>query len=280
MYFFTDNIKNFSIFCIFDIRLNTILFDTLYMGFSTLNESKLHNSLKILYQEIYDGQTEVEQDGHIYDIVSKNGNIIEIQTKNLAKLLPKILDTIEKGHNVKLVHPVPVTTRIELRDKYGKIISNRKSPKKGSIYSIFRELTGIYILITNPHFSLEVLEIEMTEERERTSEPVQSQNGRRRFRRDWIKTGKRLDTIINTRRFSKPEDYLALLPTLPQTFCAKDLKEAIDKLPDIPKRSANAHLILWVLSHAGLLTQSETIGRTKYYKFLTESTEFTEFTEK
>ena len=91
MYFLTDNIKNFSIFCIFDIRLNTILFDTLYMGFSTLNESKLHNSLKILYQEIYDGQTEVEQDGHIYDIVSKNGNIIEIQTKNLAKLLPKIL---------------------------------------------------------------------------------------------------------------------------------------------------------------------------------------------
>ena len=83
------------------------------MGFSTLNESKLHNSLKILYQELYEGQTEVEQDGHVYDIVTKNGNVIEIQTKNLAKLLPKILDTIEKGHNVKLVHPIPLVTRIE-----------------------------------------------------------------------------------------------------------------------------------------------------------------------
>ena len=237
------------------------------MGFSTLNESKLHNSLKILYQEIYEGQTEVEQDGHIYDVVSKNGNVIEIQTKNLAKLLPKILDTIEKGHNVKLVHPVPVITRIELQDENGKIISNRKSPKKGSIYSIFRELTGIYPLITNPHFSLEVLEIEMTEERTRTTEPVQSKNGRRRFRRNWIKTGKRLDTIVKTIRFSKAEDYLALLPPLPESFCAKDLKNAIATQKDLPARAAgNAHLIIWVLVHAGLIDFIDTKGRTKYYK--------------
>ena len=237
------------------------------MAFSTLNESKLHNSLKILYQELYEGKIEVEQDGHVYDIVTKNGNIIEIQTKNLAKLLPKILDTIEHGHNVKLVHPVPLVTRIELKDEEGKIISNRKSPKKGSIYCIFRELTGIYPLMTNPHFSLEVVEIEMTEERLRTAEPVQSKNGRRRFRRDWIKTGKRLESIINTRRFSKTEDYLALLPALPQTFCAKDLKTALEKNPDIPKRSINANLILWVLSHAQLIEFKETKGKTKYYKF-------------
>ena len=74
------------------------------MVFSTLNESNLHNSLKILYQEIYEGKIEVEQDGHVYDIVTKNGNVIEIQTKNLAKLLPKILDTIEKGHNVYVLN--------------------------------------------------------------------------------------------------------------------------------------------------------------------------------
>ncbi len=246
------------------------------MAFSTLNESKLHNSLKILYQEIYEGQTETEQDGFIYDIVTKNGNIIEIQTKNLAKLLPKILKTIENGHNIKLIHPVPLTTRIELKDEQGTIISKRKSPKKGSIYSIFRELTGLYPVITNPHFSLEIIEIEMTEERTRTTEPVQSKNGRRRFRRNWIKTGKRLDTIINTTRFSKPEDYLKLLPPLPQPFCAKDLKQSLDKNPDIPKHTADAHLIVWVLSHAGLLEHSESKGRTKYYKFLTEHTEPTE----
>ena len=120
--------------------------------------------------------------------------------------------------------------------------------------------------MTNPHFSLEVLEIEMTEERERTSEPVQSKNGRRRFRRNWNKSGKRLDTIINTRRFSNADDYLKLLPPLPQPFCAKDLKTALDKMKDISKRSTDAHLILWVFSHAGLIEQIDTKTRTKYYK--------------
>ena len=238
------------------------------MGFSTLNESKLHNSLKILYQELYEGQTEVEQDGHVYDIVTKNGNVIEIQTKNLAKLLPKILDIIKKGHNVKLVHPIPLITRIELKDEEGNIISKRKSPKKGNIYDIFRELTGIYILMSNPHFSLEVLEIEMTEERVRTEEAVQSKNGRRRFRRNWNKTGKKLDSIINTRRFSTAEDYLKLLPPLPQQFCAKDLKKAISEQKELPARAAsNANLILWVLSHAGLIKFTETKNKSKYYKF-------------
>ncbi len=237
------------------------------MAFSTLNESSLHHSLKILYQELYEGEIEVEQDGHVYDIVTKNGNIIEIQTKNLAKLLPKILDTIDKGHNVKLIHPLPITTRIELKDVEGKILSKRKSPKKGCIYDIFRELTGIYTLMTNPHFSLEIVEIEMTEERTRTSEPVQSKNGRRRFRRNWNKEGKRLDTIINTRRFSKPEDYLALLPPLPQVFCASDLKKALASQQELPANAAgNAHLIIWVLTHAGLIEQTETKGRSRFYK--------------
>ena len=236
------------------------------MEFSTLNESKLHHSLKILYQEIYEGYTEASQDGFIYDIVTKNGNIVEIQTKNLAKLLPKILKTIENGHNIKLIHPIPLTTRIELSNEKGKVISKRKSPKKGCIYDVFRELTGIYPVMTNPHFSLEVVEIEMTEERVRTNEPVQSKNGRRRYRRNWLKTGKRLDEIINTRRFSSASDYLKLLPPLPQKFCAKDLKTALNKLPDIPRRSVDAHLIIWVLSHAGIIEQVKSKSRTKYYK--------------
>ena len=109
----------------------------------------------------------------------------------------------------------------------------------------------------------------MTEERVRTDQPVQSKNGRRRFRRNWNKTGKRLDEIINTRRFSKPQDYIDLLPALPEAFCAADLKKAISSQKDLPARAAaNANLILWVLSHAGLIEQTETKGRTKYYKLL------------
>ncbi len=239
------------------------------MDFSILNESKLHHSLKILYQEIYEGKTEEKQDGYIYDIVTKNGNIIEIQTKNLSKLLPKILTTIENGHNIKVVHPIPLIRRIELKDEKGNIISKRKSPKKASIYSVFRELTGIYPVITNPHFSLELVEIEMTEERIRTPEPVQTKNGRRRYRRNWLKTGKRLDSIINTKRFSKTEDYLKLLPPLPENFCAKDLKEALKNKKEIPQSTIDAHLILWVFLHAGLIEERGSQKRTKYYRIKT-----------
>ena len=238
------------------------------MNFSTLNESSLHKSLKTLYQEIYEGEVEVERDGYIYDIITKNGNVIEIQTKNLSKLLPKILTTIEKGHNIKLIHPVIITNRIELKDEEGKIISRRKSPKKGHILDIFNELTGIYPVLSNPHFSLEIVEIEMTEERTRTKEPVQSKNGRRRFRRNWIKNGKRLENIITTKRFSKAEDYVKLLPPLPQPFCAKDLKNILSKQKDIPKRIAqNPHLIIWVLSHAEFIEETEIKNRSKYYRF-------------
>lgn len=237
------------------------------MPFSTLNESSLHNSLKTLYCTIYDGQTEVEMDGHIYDILTKNGNVIEIQTRNLSKLLPKILDTIEKGHNVKLVHPIVITRRILLKDKSGNKISNRKSPKKGCIYDIFDELTGIYPVLLDPHFSLEIVEIEMTEERIRTDQNVQSKNKRRRFRRNWNKTNKKLDKILNTHIFNSLNDYLALLPeNLPSEFCAKDLDKELKNNLKIPSKTrANSHLIIWVFKHMNIIKETGVKNRSHYY---------------
>ena len=238
------------------------------LEFSTLNESSLHHSLKILYSEIYDGKTEVNQDGHIYDIVTKNGNIIEIQTKNLTKLLPKILDSIEKGHNVKIIHPIIITNTIELYDDKENLLSKRKSSKKGSIYDIFGEITGLYPVLLNPHFSLEVVEIKMTEKRIKTASPVQSKNGRRRFKKDWLKVDKKLDEIITTRRFNTENDYLSLLPpTLPQEFSAKDLKNCLAACKTIPARIYNnSNLILWVLSHMELIQESKRVSNLRYYK--------------
>lgn len=237
------------------------------MGFSTLNESNLHNTLKIMYCEIYEGKMEVEQDGHIYDIQTKNGNIIEIQTKNLGKLLPKIIDTINKGHKIKIVHPVIISNRIELYDSETKLISSRKSPKKGSIYSMIDELAGIYQVITNPNFSLEIIEITMIEQRIRTEEKVQSKNNRRRFKRNWNKINKKLDQIIDTKRFSSKEDYQKLLPPLPDFFCAKDLKEALKNQKNLPASAVQkANYILWVFSRADIITYVKTENRNKYYR--------------
>ena len=231
------------------------------MQFSTLNESSLHKSLKNIYAGIYSGQIEVEKYNHVYDIITKKQNVIEIQTKNLSSLRSKILDTIEKGHNIKVVHPVIVENKIELYDSENNLISRRKSPKKQNIYSIFNELTGIYDVLLNRHFSLEIIFIKMTETRMRTSENVQSHNNRRRFRKNWVKTGKRLEEIIETKRFNRKEDYLNLLPDLPETFCSKDLEEKIGK-------KNNPNLILWVFAHMNIIKHVESQGRKKIYKII------------
>lgn len=237
------------------------------MRFSTLNESKLHKTLKKIYSEIYDGKTEVELYGYIYDIVTENKNIIEIQTKNLAKLLPKILDTIEKGHNIKIVHPIVIKKSIEMYSSDGTIISIRKSPKTGAIYDIFWELTGIYSVLLNKHFSLEIVEIDMIEERIMTEKPVQSKNGKRRFKKDWIKSDKRLDKIIDTRHFDEKKDFLDLLPkNLPQEFCAKDIKNKLKESKLSSRILNNANLIIWVFNKMELIEYTTTKNRFRYYK--------------
>lgn len=238
------------------------------MQFSTMNESHLHKTIKLLYAEQYEAQTEVEENGYIYDIKNKN-QIIEIQTKNLAKLLPKIMDGLERNENVILVHPIPVETRILLKDEKEEKISNRKSPKKMSIYSVFRELTGIYPILLNPQFTLEILQVKITEERMRTNSPVQSKNRRRRFCKNWIKTGKHLDEIICTQKFNSSKDYISLLPKeLPEKFTAKDLSLLL-KEKNLVQGAASlntAHLMIWVLTRMELIEQCGTKNKSRLYK--------------
>lgn len=239
------------------------------MAFSTLNESDLHRTLKNFYAAQYEGQTEVNTEGHVYDILSKDGIVIEIQTKNLAKLLPKLLDSINNGHKVILVHPLVITKIIELYNEDGKLLSKRKSPVKGSIYDLFRELTGIYPILLNKSFTLEVMQINITEQRVKTSSPVQAQNHRRRFKKDWIKTNKKLDEILKTTALKTAADYLDFLPeeirNSTEDFSSKELKNTLAK--QFPKRTAGlANLILWVFARMDLIEFTEKKSRSNYYK--------------
>ena len=238
------------------------------IAINTYNESSLHNTLKTFYSVTKNGKTEVKLNGYIYDIVTDNDGIFEIQTKNLSKLLPKVMTTLENGKKITVVYPIVAEKRIVLYDNEGKIISNRRSPKRQTIYSLFDELTGIYPVLLNSNFTLEVLEIKMIEERKRVNELVQSKNNKRRFKRDWIKINKRLEDIIKTSQFKTADDYLALLPSnLPETFCAKDLYKAFTLTNNYPAEAAKkAHLILWVLSRMEIIEFIEIKNRSKYYR--------------
>lgn len=238
---------------------------------NTYNESSLHNTLKTLYSVTKNGRTEVNLNGYIYDIITDDEGIFEIQTRNLSKLLPKVMTTLEGGGKITVVYPIIAEKKVVLYDDDGNILSKRKSPKKQTIYSIFDELTGIYPVLLNKNFTLEVLQIKMIEERKRTAEPVQSGNKKRRFKRDWIKTNKRLEDIITTTQFKTADDYIKLLPSgLPETFCAKDVYNAFSSSKEYPAEAAKkSHLILWVLSRMEIIEFTEIKNRSKYYRLTT-----------
>lgn len=229
------------------------------------NESSLHNTLKIYYATRTKGKTEVHADGHIYDIVSEAGEIIEIQTKNLSSLYNKLQDILSKNRKVTLVHPIPIKKHICLFAQDGTLISKRASSKKNHLYDIFSELTKIYPFLLNPNFTLKILEVSIIEERIKTEELVQSKNKKRRFRKNWNKINKRLEEIFCEHTFKTGEDYINLLPALPQEFSSADLKDALSK-EKVPARICNnSTLILWVLSKMELITLKKTEKRLRYY---------------
>lgn len=234
---------------------------------NTYNESSLHKTLKNLYSLNEGDKTEIQQDGHIYDILSKDGTVIEIQTANLSKLFPKITDALSKNHRCIIVHPIAIKKQILLLDTNGNKISCRKSPKTNSIYSMFKELTGIYPLLMQKQLSLKILLISMTEIRTKTEEPVQTLNKKRRFKKNWIKTDKKLNEIHETITFSSYKDYLNLLPdTLPESFTSLDLRNALKQNKKLPSSAASmANIMIWVLCKMELILRTGT--KNKFYTY-------------
>lgn len=234
---------------------------------NTYNESSLHKTFKALYASHVNGQTEVKLFGHIYDIACDN-TVIEIQTQNLSKLLAKTLDAFDHGYNVKIVYPLVEHKWIESSDENGNILSKRKSPVTKSIYDLFDEITGLYPVLLNKNFSLDVVRVHTIEKRIKYAELKQTQNNSRRFRKDWLKSGKEVKKIFETRTFSTKKDYLNLIPNavLPE-FCAKDLAKALKEDKSLPaSASKKAHIMIWVLRHMKLIEETEIRNRSHYYK--------------
>ncbi len=237
---------------------------------NTYKESSLHRTLKELYALEKDSKTEVEADGHIYDILTKDGNVIEIQTQNLGKLLRKIQDALSKNRSCKIVHPLAVSKTIETYSEDGIILKKSRSPKKQNEYTMLKELTGLYPILLEKNFTLEILFVKTTEIRTKTKIPEQSENKRRRFKKDWQKTDKKLNEIMETKTFSSAKNYLELLPeNLPEEFCAKDIAVAFKNGKTKPKNASNfSNLIAWLFVRMNIFEQTSSKGRTKFYKIL------------
>jgi len=216
---------------------------------NTWNESLLHEELKDRYCG-ESGRTEVPVDGSICDIVLDDGSIVEIQTANIGKLKAKLEKLLSTRH-VRLVYPIAKMTTIETYNPDGTLKSRRKSPKHGTVYAIFGELTGIWHLLGNPAFTLETVFADILE--------LRIADGTGSWRRKGIrKQDKKLLKFHDSRTFSSLEDYAHLVPdTLPDTFTVSDLAAAGAK--------TNAGRMAWILRKCGVLSVTGKKGNAFLY---------------
>ena len=227
---------------------------------NTYNETSLHRELKEIYAQKYQGNTEIEIENYICDIVcsDENSTIIEIQTSNLSKLTSKI-EKLTKFHKVKLIYPLATTTYLQRQDETGKVLSKRKSPKKKNIYSIFGELFSLYKLFDNKNFSLTILFCEICIEKIIFENPVQTPNKSRRFRKNWLIKDKKLISINEKVILKTKKDLQDLIPKeIPEYFSSKDLRNTEIK--------NEANKMIWFLRKANLIEQVEKKGNLIIYK--------------
>jgi hypothetical protein len=216
-----------------------------HCAIGTLNEKPLHAALKEWYAQ--DGDLmEVSVDGYVIDIV-RGDLLIEIQTRHFSAIKRKMAKLV-KHHGVRLVYPVAKEKWIVRLAKDGGsgILGRRKSPKRGSIESVFEELVSFPRLLANPSFAVEVLLIQEDE--------VRRHGGKRAWRRrGWVTQERRLLDVVGRQLFEAPDDLLALIPPgLPHPWTTADLASALGR----PRRLAQQ--MAYCLRHLDLI---ESVGK-------------------
>ena len=217
----------------------------------TLNEKPLHAALKERYARPGDG-VEVKLHGYVVD-VARDDLWIEIQTRNVRQIKRK-LAVLAEHHAVRLVLPVALEKWIVKVGPDGEsVLGRRKSPKRGAVASVFRELVSIPHLFAHPNFSLAVLLIQEEEVRAHDA----SHNWRRK---GWGTVERRLVGVVEERLFAAPPDLTALLPmALAEPFTAKQLAAALDQPVWL------AHKMIYCLAAMDELAPAGKTGRSTTY---------------
>jgi hypothetical protein len=214
-------------------------------GIGLLNEKPLHAALKEWYARPGD-RFEVPLEGYVIDIV-RAGLLIEIQTANFSAIGRKLRALLE-NHAVRLVYPIAqekwllkVATRETQR---------RKSPKRGRVGELFRELVRIPELLARPEFAIEVLLIR--EEEVRRHDPSRAWR-----RRGWVTEERRLLGVLSQRRFETPADLWALTgDDLPQTFTTADLAKALGEPRWLAQKAAYCYRKMGLIHRVGTRSRS------------------------
>lgn len=225
----------------------------------TLGEKSLHAVLKRYYEP--DGSRhEIPVGNYVADIVNQDG-IFEIQTRGLSNLRPKLNELLEFCR-VTVVHPVIVSRRIiSMNSETGEIISVRKSPKHGSVYSALRELYTLREFVTDGRLTIRLPFLTADEYRAfgiKTNRRKKQRTKNGEYVSDTVPTD-----IIDEIILAQPSDYAVLIPAgLPENFGAADFAAAARTDP------AAARMALNLLVRTGLASRTGKNGNSIVYKLV------------
>lgn len=187
-------------------------------GIGTLSEKTLHAILKN-YCEPDEDRQEIPIGGFVADIYA-DGEITEIQTRQFDKLRGK-LSAFLPLYPVTIVYPIPrETTIIWIDAESGELVRKRKSPVKGSPYTVFPELYRIKMFLKDPNIRLRLILLDVEEYKLLHSQG----RGRRRkaSRYDRIPTA-----LVQELEIGRPEDFMQFVPPeLEEGFTSKDFARA------------------------------------------------------
>jgi hypothetical protein len=198
-------------------------------GIGLLNEKPLHASLKQWYARPGD-RFEVAVGGFVIDIV-RDDLLVEIQTGNFASIRSKLTSLLQ-SHQVRLVYPVAQEkwiVRPEIHDRLR--ISRRRSPKRGRLEDLFREMVSLPHMLVHPNFSLEVLLIR--------EEETRRYEGKRQWRRGgWAIEARRLLEVTDRRVFGNLADWRGFVPAGLESFTTSELATATGTRRDLAQKMA------------------------------------------
>ena len=221
-------------------------------GINTFAESALHASLKSWLARPGD-RLEVSLDGRVVDLLRADGECVEVQTKRLDRIVPKVL-SLARQRKVRVVHPVLAGySIIRLDAATGEVESERKGPKRGDFWSIFDELVMSSRLIAAKNVTIEVLLVRAREIRTRDAKWTWRKKGDRVLSRELVE-------VLESRSLRGRSGWLALLPRDLTWPCdSGSLGEALGIGGD------RARKVLYCYAKAGLLVESGRRGRRKTY---------------
>jgi len=220
-------------------------------GIGELRESSLHAEMKQYLSRPTD-RFEQRVGTHVIDIVREDC-LIEIQTTSFAKLRPKLAALLAM-HPIRIVFPIAVDKWIVQLGADGELIRRRRSPRRGKVEDLLRELTQIVGFVENPNLSVEVLFVAVDE--------IRRDDGKGSWRRRGVSIiDRRLIEVKDRTLFGGPRDYLRFLPDgLPELFTNSDLS----RIGGQDRREAQT--ITYCLRRMGMIELEGKRGRELQYR--------------